>query len=293
MSMCRQILTMVVPNRPVLAAVAAWLLASGAMAAGGENPSDPFAQPPAADVLVLGEVHDNPDHHRNQARAVAAVAPAAVVYEMLTPELAARVTPELIGDLIADPAANSTALGQALEWEKRGWPDFSLYAPIFAAAPDAQVFGGGLPVAEVRRAIAEGAGPVFGPDAALFGLDQPLDPAQQDAREAGQLADHCDALPAAMLPGMVEAQRLRDAAIARAAIKAHAATGGPVVIITGNGHARPDWGVPALLALAAPDLRVVAIGQAEGDIPAKTPFATITVSPPAPRDDPCLAFRDR
>ncbi|MDF0603033.1 hypothetical protein P1J78_19995, partial [Psychromarinibacter sp. C21-152] len=27
---------------------------------------------PAADVVILGEIHDNPVHHRNQARAVAA-----------------------------------------------------------------------------------------------------------------------------------------------------------------------------------------------------------------------------
>jgi uncharacterized iron-regulated protein len=31
-----------------------------------------------------------------------------------------------------------------------------------------------------------------------------------------------------------------------------AATGGPVVVITGTGHARRDLGAPAKLALAAP-----------------------------------------
>ena len=35
---------------------------------------------------VIGEVHDNPHHHRNQARAVAALKPGAIVFEMLTPE---------------------------------------------------------------------------------------------------------------------------------------------------------------------------------------------------------------
>ena len=32
-----------------------------------------------SDIVVLGEVHDNPAHHANQARAVAAIKPAALV----------------------------------------------------------------------------------------------------------------------------------------------------------------------------------------------------------------------
>jgi hypothetical protein len=55
-----------------------------------------------------------------------------------------------------------------------------------------------------------------------------------------------------ILPGFVEAQRLRDAALAEAALAALEAHGAPVAIITGNGHARRDWGVPAVLAVAAP-----------------------------------------
>ena len=37
---------------------------------------------------------------------------------------------------------------------------------------------------------------------------------EQAAREAEQMAAHCDALPEDILPGFVEAQRLRDAALA-------------------------------------------------------------------------------
>ncbi len=62
----------------------------------------------------------------------------------------------------------------------------------------------------------EGAAAVFGAAAARFGLDAPLPEDEQAAREAEQAEAHCGALPAEMLPGMVEAQRLRDAALARA-----------------------------------------------------------------------------
>jgi hypothetical protein len=89
---------------------------------------------------------------------------------------------------------------------------------------------------------------VFPGDAARFGLTEALDPDEQAAREAEQQEAHCNALPEEILPGFVEAQRLRDAALAEAALAALADTGGPVVVVTGNGHARADWGVPALLA---------------------------------------------
>ncbi len=234
-------------------------------------------------MVLLGEVHDNPAHHRNQARAVAALAPRALVFEMLTPGQALRVRPELRGD--------SEALGAALGWEESGWPDFALYHPIFTAAPDAAVFGGALPRDDVRRAFDEGAAGVLGSSAPLFGLDRPLDPDEAAAREAGQLDAHCDALPSESLPGMVEAQRLRDAALARAVLAALAETGAPVAVITGNGHARRDWGVPRALAAADPGLRILSVGQFEAAQEAQAPYDLWLVSDPVDRPDPCEAFR--
>jgi uncharacterized iron-regulated protein len=238
---------------------------------------------PAADVVILGEVHDNIFHHANQVRAVDAIAPRALVFEMLGPEQAARVTPALRDD----PAALEAALG----WEASGWPDFTMYYPIFAAAPQATIFGGALPRDEVRRAMTEGPAPVFGPKAASYGLLDPLPPDEQAAREADQLSAHCNALPEAALPGMVAAQRLRDAALARAVVAALAATGGPVVLITGTGHARFDRGVPAALAQAAPELRVISVGQYESDPGPSAPHDYWLVTDPVPRPDPCATFR--
>ena len=96
---------------------------------------------------------------------------------------------------------------------------------------------------------------------------------------------------AALTPsGMVQAQRLRDAALARAVVLAIAETGGPVAVITGSGHARRDTGVPALLALAAPDLAVLTIGQVEADPGPDAPYDLWIVTPATPRDDPCAAL---
>jgi uncharacterized iron-regulated protein len=248
---------------------------------GGEVAADRLDKLPPADVVIIGEIHGNAVHHENQARAVAALQPRALVFEMLTPAQAART-----------PVDRSDAVAMALAygWAESGWPAFGLYHPIFAAAPNARIYPGDLPRGEIRRAVSDGAAAVFGAEAGRYGLDEPLDPADQAAREAEQQAAHCNALPAHLLPGMVEAQRLRDAVLARAVVQAMAETGGPVAVITGAGHARTDLGVPAVLHRAAPSLRVLSIGQVEGEAGAGQPF-DLWIETEAPvREDPCAAF---
>jgi uncharacterized iron-regulated protein len=238
---------------------------------------------PEARIVILGEVHDNPVHHAHQAIAVEALDPSAVVFEMLSPDQAARVTPRLL--------ASEEALGAVLGWEASGWPDFAMYYPIFVAAREAAIVGAAAPRADVRAAAEAGAGALFGDEAARFGLDAPLPAPQQMLREAGQLMAHCNALPAEALPGMVEAQRLRDGWLARAALDALEETGGPVVVITGNGHARADWGVPRMIAAADPEVRVLTVGQFEEAAEARPPFDLWLVTEAVARGDPCEAFR--
>ena len=109
------------------------------------------------------------------------------------------------------------------------------------------------------------------------------------------MAAHCDALPEDILPDFVEAQRLRDARLAAAALAAFEAHGGTVVVIAGNGHVRADWGAPALLATAAPEISMQTIGQvelAEGDeMPTDLPYGFAVAAVPTDRGDPCAAFR--
>jgi uncharacterized iron-regulated protein len=236
------------------------------------------------DVVVIGEIHDNPEHHVGQATLIERIRPSAVVFEMLNPGQAE--TAELIG-----PDASRDALAEALDWSVSGWPDFSLYHEVFEAAEGAEIFGAALPRDTVRSAFEVGAAEAFGEAAARFGLDAPLPEGQQASREEGQMAAHCDALPEEMLPGMVSAQRLRDAHFARVTLDALAETGGPVVLITGNGHARTDWGVPAALARAAPEIEVLSIGQLEAPPDGDPPYDLWRVTAPAERGDPCEAFR--
>lgn len=259
----------------------ALLVGAGPAAAGPIGPADLLSLPPA-DVVLLGEVHDNPHHHAAQAQALAAIRPAAVVWEMLTPEQAARLPRDL-----SDAAAVAAAVG----WEGSGWPDFAMYHPLMLAAPDALHLGAGVPRDRARRVFAEPLAQVFGPLAARFGLNGALPPDEQAAREADMQAAHCDALPEHLLPGMVAAQRLRDAELARVALAALADAGPPVAIITGNGHARTDWGVPVLIGRLNPSARVLSLGMFEAAPDGAPPHDLWLVTPPAEREDPCAAFR--
>jgi uncharacterized iron-regulated protein len=263
--------------------LATGLLGQPASAERAGTVEDVVARADGAMVVILGEVHDNPAHHVVQAGVIEVLSPRAVVFEMLSAEDAALVTAELADD--------PEALSAALAWSDSGWPDFSIYYPVLAQAARVPVYGAEVPREEARGAFAEGAAAVFPGDAARFGLDRPLDPAEQALRETEQQEAHCNALPEDILPGFVEAQRLRDAALAEAALAALEAHGAPVVVITGNGHARTDWGVPALLALAAPEVTVFALGQFEADTVTGVPFDAVTVADPVDRPDPCAAFR--
>ena len=237
-----------------------------------------------AEVVILGEVHDNALHHEAQAELVARLRPTAVVYEMLTPAQASLV--RALGTGIGE-----AALSDALDWENSGWPDFAMYFPVLEAGGDAAVYGAALPREDVRASVSEGAAAIFGEGAARFGLDQPLPEEEQALRETGQAESHCNALPEDLLPGFVEAQRLRDAHFALVALTALEETGGPVVVITGNGHARTDWGMPAALRVAAPEVRVLAFGQLEAAPEGAPPYDLWHVTAPPEREDPCAVFQ--
>lgn len=233
----------------------------------------------AAQVVVLGEQHDNPVHHIRQADWVQALAPKALVFEMLTQQQAARADVDW---------STQAQLDDAVGWTGSAWPPFDMYFPIFEAAPEAVIYGAGIPREALRVQLEA---PVSThPLARTFGFDRPPDPDEQAARIELQAQAHCGALPEEMLPVMVDAQRLRDAELADATLRALRHTGGPVVVITGNGHARMDWGMPAMLVFAAPDVSVFALGQGEDGNAVEGTFA-LTLDAPAPdRGDPCAAF---
>lgn len=243
-----------------------------------------------ADAVLIGEIHDDPAHHRAQAGIIGrmvdlGLAPT-IVFEMIPTDLQ-----EALDGALTD-GADADRLGAVLRWTERGWGDFALYRPIFeiALANDLRIVAGDLPDA-LKRRLGEGGAEALEPwDRSKLALDRPLDPAARMSLEKTLLEGHCGMLPEEMLPRMVDVQRARDGAMAEAIRKA--AGFGPVVLIAGQGHVRRDFGVPSVLARTAPHLDVLAIAlAADGGDPAGSFDLALPTGPAPEREDPCEAFK--
>jgi uncharacterized iron-regulated protein len=138
-----------------------------------------------ARFVLLGERHDNPDHHAFQAwivrNLIAAGRRPALAFEMLD----AEQSPALAEHLARAPR-DAAGVGDAVGWSTTGWPPWKDYAPIAEAA-----LAAGLPVAAanlpagVARAVARGNLGALDPELVrAHGLDRPAAPAMQAALEA-------------------------------------------------------------------------------------------------------------
>jgi uncharacterized iron-regulated protein len=253
----------------------------------------------ASDMVLLGEKHDNPEHHRLQDWALGRLLTAGrrpvVAAEMISPdqEPALRL-------FLAEHGRNPEGLGEALGWAESGWPDWAYYRPFFDRAVTA-----GLPLRpanlprDTLRALARSQ-PVPPETRVLYRLDQPLPAPTLDAMADEIREAHCGQLPESALPGMVAVQRARDAAMAHA--MADDAPDG-AVLIAGSGHTRSDRGVPTLLAALAPGRSVISLGFVETteDQPDpaaygaefgadKPPFDAVWFTTRTEREDGCAAM---
>ena len=190
----------------------------------------------AARFALLGERHDHPEHHEFQAwllrRMLESGRRPAVAFEMLDTTQA----PALARHLATSPP-DAAGLGDAVGWRASGWPEWRLYQPIaeIALAAGLPVVAANLP-ATAARAVARG--DLAALDPALVrrhALDRPA-PAQA-ALEDEIRAVHCGALADTLVPGMVVAQRARDAHMAERLV---AGQRDGAVLIAGAGHARAD-----------------------------------------------------
>ena len=260
---------------------------------------------PRVRYFLLGERHDNPDHHRLQAALVRAIARGGrrpvLAFEMLDVAQQPKVDAAL-----AQAPGDADALALAVDWAHSGWPDWSLYRPVFAAGLEAglPLVAANLPREQVRALVMKGPGAL---DAGLRGrlaLDTPLPEEMARALREEMRESHCGHLPEAMLEPMVLAQRARDAHFA--ARMHDADTGQGALLIAGSGHTRADRGVPLHLAREAPGQRVLSVGFVEvspelREPPAyaasfgapRLPFDYVWFTPAARREDPCAAFQKR
>jgi len=200
-----------------------------------------------ARFVLLGEIHDNIDHHRLQAAMITALVARgrrpALVLEMI-----GRTRQEALDEARRDRPGDPEAIASAVEWSESGWPPFESYRPIFAAAlaGDLPMLAAGLERSESQAVMEAAPGSLSEEIVRRYGLDQPLDPATQRAVVAEMIEGHCGQLPDEMAEPMVRVQRARDALLAHALESG--ATDDGAILIAGNGHVRSDRAVPVLLA---------------------------------------------
>ncbi len=256
------------------------------------SPDDVARRLRAADIVLLGELHDNPHHHDRRAALLTALGtPAAVVAEHL-PRSAAPTLPS---------GATGDGLRQVLVaggFDAKGWR-WPLHEPLFVAIARAGIplRGGNLEREEARR-LARGHAEALPPDLASWVAAAPLTGMARAALEQDLMQGHCGHLSASRMPGMVAAQQARDAAFAQAVqaewARMQSRPGqGPVILLAGNGHVRRDYGVPTMLGQRLPQARVLTVGFLE-PAPAtqheRVPYDIAWTTPAAPREDPCEAF---
>lgn len=253
----------------------------------------------AARFVLLGERHDNPDHHRLQARVVEQLVAAgrrpAVVFEML--EISQQAA---LDEYLKRPDASASGLGAALGWERTSWPPYAEYQPIFAVAfaDKLGIFAGNVAQADAKALVKQGTAALQPERVQELRLETPL-PAALEASLADELrASHCGQLPEKYLGPMALAQHARDAQMAKVLATAGAQDG--AVLIAGGGHARRDRGVPYYLTLDAPGATVASLvfrEVAHGDTDPKAyvteegPFDYVWFTPRGSDEDPCAGFK--
>ena len=240
--------------------------------------------------VLLGEKHDNPEHHRLQARIVDAIGAAdrrpAVVWEMAEPAHALT--------LGAATAQTVDGLGDALSWEARGWPAWSTYRPIAEAAlKHGMTMAPGNASPEATRAVGRGQ-PLTA--AEIERLDWSLDYPQEQMIDLTRiLADsHCGMLPESALPAMADVQRFRDAWMSASLREADSGDG--AILIAGSQHVREDRGVPWRLGEEVFSLAIIEVVRGE-EIAETYPsfdaaqFDFVWFTARVDEEDPCEKFR--
>lgn len=245
-----------------------------------------------AEALLLGETHDNPEHHRLQLR-------------ILQTRLDAGARPALLMEQFDNDQQaaidEARTAGKDLAPLMRGW-DWALYRPLVALADSTRIplRAANLPRGATRPVVREGFATLAVGEQRRLALLAVWDDARQSYMAGLIEASHCGKVTPQLRDGLVLAQRLRDATLADSALDQ---LDRGVVFILGRGHARRDVGVPRYLEARRPGTRVLSIGfvevGADRTAPAQyeneriggiAPYDIIWFTPRAERPDPCLAF---
>ena len=270
---------------------------------------------PCGAITLLGEVHDNADHHTMRAKLLEVEHDAggemrhncsgpAFVFEHISADQQTALD-NFWRNRHSSHGRMTRTLFAMLKWSSSGWPGEGMFAPIFEQAIR---FGStilpGNPEPDSARRVAKQGPSALDPEVVRrLAIDAPLAPALNDALLTELEASHCGLMPKSAFGNMATAQRYRDAYMADVALKA-VEDHGNVVIFAGNGHVRNDRGVPYYIRQRVHDRKVIAVAFVETEDGKNDPAmygprdpngqpATdyVAFASPAQRDDPCEGMR--
>ena len=253
------------------------------------SPKQLLQRAASADIVLLGEQHDHPDHHRLQlwllSRLSSCAGVRALVMEMLD-------TGQQIGLDSLKPSDGQDRVKSKLKWNDKRWR-WDFYGPLIQYAVQSQI-----PIRAANFTPAELKQIMTGEHA----LPQEPPQALRAALSGYIHRAHCDALPAEHLPGMVSVQFARDRLLAQRSAQTDRAA--PVIVIAGNFHTRKDLGAAWHLSQIAPRLDVLSIsltqvredGRGSADYwPANSdsPHDILWWTPALPDKDYCAPLRKK
>lgn len=273
--------------------------ADGAKSLAGTPSADvPFADArlveamAAADIVLLGEQHDNAAQHRLRLqwlRALVDRAPITLVLEHLDADAQSRLDQARQAQDTRLPLdTRARQLAEAAGFRFDGW-DWSLIGPVVEFALEKN-----LPIRAANLSSREAYSIARGEPHALSDV-VPVGWTPDIAQRMALLIrdGHCGLLPESMIPAMVRAQRARDARIAQVVLQARAGGRRPV-LLAGNGHVRTDLGVPLHLRDSLGPETVFAVGLLEAPpSPGERHFDAVRITEAQERADPCEALRKR
>jgi len=259
----------------------------------------------AVDFALLGETHDNADHHRLQGWMVSAIAnegrQPAIIWEMFDTGQS-----DALASFQVSKPDHADALGSAVQWEKTGWPKWPLYQPIAEAALSSglAMYAGDPPVKLVRAVGKKDFSVLPAGQSEKLLLNRSLETGLQNALQTQIVKSHCDLIPATATGPMYRGQRLRDASMAMHMVEKGAQDG--AILIAGTGHVRQDRAVPWYVRQLRPGKTVSSlmfVGVTDEDT---DPMALIPTDPDGKpvadyawftpkviRKDPCIALKKR
>ena len=195
--------------------------------------------------LILGEKHDNPDHHELQLAILNHLLDlnlvSLVAFEMMDSD-----SQERLDTLHSAKNQDSEALKEYLQWDEEGW-EWLFYGPLIYSAYSSGVSIKASNLSNSRMME------IYG----LSELPPELDIFDDITRRrlASDIDEsHCGLLPESQFPSMIRVQQGRDYSMASSLSSRKDEL--MKILIAGNYHARKDLGVPKYLM--ANDLRLAA-----------------------------------